>query len=226
MMARSGPEELKTFLQKVAKQLNKKLQATGSNALVVPGENQAWVINYLTERGLYVLSYSFSPGHSWYKPEGEHNLFMQMPPRSSYVSYPRTDASQTDLVAARDLASQVLIFFEENEGLPLPTMGAQDDEDHEEPEREEHFSSDDADNTEIDYGNYESDDFENYEVSDVAAERKMREEAESSATTWRTLGGILITILVIIVLVRCGGPSFPEDCEYIQDPRGGYTECF
>ena len=118
-------DEQKVFLGKVSSQLNKKLETLGLKSVVVPGTKHPWEINCLTPKGLYSMTYYFSAGQPWYQPEGEHQLFLQMPPRNNYIAYPRTDASQTLLVSARRLAEIVYGHLVDNENRPAPVVDSE-----------------------------------------------------------------------------------------------------
>lgn len=212
-------DEQKVFLGKVAFQLNKKLESLGLKSVVVPGTKYPWEINCLTSKGVYSMSYYFAAGMSFYKPEGEHQLFMKMPPKDNFIAYPRTDASQTQLVAARRLAAIAFDHIVENEARPAPSDEPIAAHQHEEVEEDISFNSDyDYEN---DFDSYDSREYD----EELESEKRQREEAERSASNWKTIGIVLLVIFVIAGLSRCGGQSLPDNCEYIQDPRGGYTEC-
>jgi hypothetical protein len=212
-------DEVKQFLEKIAGELNKKLVSVGHKAVVVPGTKDAWEINCLTPKGLYSMSYYFSAGNAYYKPDGEHQLFMQMPPNRNFIAYPRTDAAQSLLVASRRLATIAFNHIVENESRQIPTSlesKAPKDE-----EIKEDITSDRDYDEEIDFEIYNFGDSE----AELENERRQREEAEKSASNWKSAGIVLLVIFVIAGLSRCGGQSLPDNCEYIQDERGGYTEC-
>lgn len=215
-------DETRVFLKKLEFQLNKQLENQGYKAKIVPGRPSLLgpliseqEIQISTRIGQLSIRVTNSDGGDFY-------IWMTTAPDHEMGKLFSTDGKQTLLVAARKLAAEVSEDIQATEAWLIRENDSASQNLEEQAEEDISFNSDfDYAYDDSDLGSYRDEELK----ENLEEERRQREAAEKSASNWKSLGVVLLVIFVIAAMSRCGGQTLPDNCEYIQDDRGGYTEC-